>query len=105
LIKLQSAAAGDAFIKAVFGLLKCATPCDFVNVCLRIVQQGGAGMAYRMIDSRGRNFGPELLAGAFSQEHPGMPTLMAHPGISNSSTRGRSSHPMKFCTPHGSIAK
>jgi hypothetical protein len=46
-------------------------------------------MAYRMIDSRGRNFGPELLAGAFFQEHPGMPTLMAHPGIKFINTRER----------------
>ena len=40
LVALQSAISGDALIKAVFALLKRAVPCDFVNVCLRIVRRG-----------------------------------------------------------------
>lgn len=86
---LQSALDGDAVIKAIFRLLQNTVRCDFVNVCLRIVQHeaGDRNIACRMIDSRGRDFSEELLAGIFFQEHPGMPTLMANPGIRFINTR------------------
>lgn len=87
LIALQSAIKGDALIKAVFALLKRAAPCDFVNVCLRIVRREHGNIAYRMVDSRGRTFGMDLLEGSFFEAHPGMPILLANPGIKFINTR------------------
>ncbi len=87
LIALQSALKGDALIKAVFALLKRAAPCDFVNVCLRIVRREHGDISYRMIDSRGRTFGMDLLEGSFFEAHPGMPILLANPGIKFINTR------------------
>ncbi len=87
LIALQFALKGDALIKAVFALLKRAAPCDFVNVCLRIVRREHGNVVYRMIDSRGRTFGTDLLEGSFFEAHPGMPILLANPGIKFINTR------------------
>lgn len=87
LLALQSAIDGDAFIKAVFRLLKSSTPCDFVNVCLRMVRKDAGTIVYQMIDSRGREFGLDLLENVFFREHPAMPTLMANPGIKFINTR------------------
>lgn len=87
LIALQSALSGDALIKAVFALLKRGVRCEFVNVCLRIVRRGDRDIVYRMIDSRGRTFGLDLLEGSFFESHPGMPILLANPGIKFINTR------------------
>lgn len=78
---------GPALIKAVFRVLKASVRCDFVNVCLRNVHTEAGNMSFRMIDSRGRDFGPEMLHGVFFREHPGMPRLMANPGIRFINTR------------------
>ncbi len=86
LIALQTAMNSDAAIKATFRLLKSAVPCDFVNVCLRNVREDQRSASYHLIDSRGREFEPELLDGFF-REHPGMPVLMANPGIRFINTR------------------
>ena len=74
-------------IKAVFRVLKASVRCDFVNVCLRNVQTETGNLSFRMIDSRGRNFSPEMLRDVFFREHPGMPHLMANPGIRFINTR------------------
>jgi DNA-binding CsgD family transcriptional regulator len=87
LVALQSALSGDALIKAVFTLLKRAVRCDFVNVCLRIVRREHGNIVYRVVDSRGRTFGIDLLEGTFFEAHPGMPTLLANPGIRFINTR------------------
>ncbi len=87
LLALHAALDGAQLIKAVFRLTKSAVACEFVNVCLRIMRQGEGNMAYRMIDSRGREFDREFLEKAFLAEHPGMPTLMANPGIRFINTR------------------
>jgi len=81
LIALQGAITGDALIKAIFALLKRAAPCDFVGGCLRIEPHSYGDVPYRMIDSRGRTYPREFLEGAFFQEHPATPLLMANPGI------------------------
>ncbi len=86
LLALEAALDGNKFIKAVFRLTKSAVACDFVNLCLRIVRQEAGNTSYRMIDSRGREFGPEFLDSFFS-DHPGMPTVMANPGIRFINTR------------------
>lgn len=86
LIALQAALNADAAIKATFRLLKNAVRCDFVNVCLRNVREDERHTAYRLIDSRGREFEPALLD-TFFREHPGMPVLMANPGIRFINTR------------------
>lgn len=87
LLALGAALDGQAFIKAVFRLLRAAVACDFVNVSLRHVPKKGNSVAYRMIDSLGREFRPEVLEKFFSEEHPGMPVLMANPGIRFINTR------------------
>jgi DNA-binding CsgD family transcriptional regulator len=87
LLALQAAMNGDALIKAVFRLLKGAIQCDFVNLCLRNVQKDGGTVAYRMIDSRGREFSLDLLENVFFRDHPGMSVLMANPGIRFINTR------------------
>ncbi len=87
LVALQAAIDPGAAIKATFRLLKSAVPCDFVNVCLRNVRQDTRHLSYRMIDSRGREFGPAFLEKEFFREHPGMPLLMANPGIRFINTR------------------
>lgn len=87
LLALEAALDGSKFIKAVFHLTKSAVACDFVNVCLRIVRKGEVNIAYAMIDSRRREFGRELLEDSFFINHPGMPILMAHPGIRFINTR------------------
>jgi DNA-binding CsgD family transcriptional regulator len=87
LVALQSATSGGALIKAVFALLKRAAPCDFVTVCLRIFRRENRNIAYRILDSRERTFGIDLLEGSFFEAHPGMPILMANPGIKFINTR------------------
>lgn len=87
LLALGAALDGQALIRAVFRLLRVAVACDFVNVCLRNVPGDGNSVAYRMIDSRRRVFEPEVLEKFFSREHPGMPVLMANPGIRFINTR------------------
>ena len=94
LIALQAAMNADAAIKATFRLLKNAVRCDFVNVCLRNVREDERHTAYRLIDSRGREFEPALLdtffprtsrdAGADGQSRH---SLHQHPG--NSAARSR----------------
>lgn len=86
LVALQAAMNADAAIKATFRLLKSAVPCDFVNVCLRNVRQEKCHIPYRLIDSRGREFDQALLE-VFFREHPGMPMLIANPGIRFINTR------------------
>ncbi len=87
LVALQAAIDPGAAIKATFRLLKSAVPCDFVNVCLRNVREDTRQLSYRMIDSRGREFDPAFLENEFFREHPGMPLLMANPGIRFINTR------------------
>lgn len=86
-LALHTATTGDAALKAIVRLLKNAAPCDFVNVFLRNFLEDERHVAYRLIDSRGRDFGPEMLHGVFFAEHPGMPTLLANPGIRFINTR------------------
>ncbi len=78
---------GTALVRAVFRVLRAAVRCDFVNVCLRNVRGREGNRSYRMLDSRGREFGPEFLTDVFFQEHPGMPMLMANPGVRFINTR------------------
>src|SRR3954466_13969080 len=87
LIALQAAITGDALIKAIITLLQRATHCDFVAVFLRIEPHVDGVVPYRMIDSRGRDFGPEMADGVFFRDHPSMPKLMANPGIKFITTR------------------
>ncbi len=87
LVALQAAMEGTALVKAVFRVLKASVRCDFVNVCLRNVQTEAGNLSFRMIDSRGRDFGSEMLQGVFFREHPGMRLLMANPGIRFINTR------------------
>lgn len=93
----------EAAIKATFRLLKSAAPCDFVNVCLRIVREEQRHASYRLIDSRGQEFAPALLK-TFFREHPGMPMLMATPGFALS-TPAKFCRPNRFCESHVSIAR
>ena len=86
LVTLQAAMTAEAAIRATFRLLKSALPCDFVNVCLRNLREDKRHVPYRLIDSRGREFEPGLLE-FFFREHPGMPVLMANPGIRFINTR------------------
>ncbi len=87
LVALQAAMTAEVAIKTTFRLLKNAVPCDFVNVCLRNVRESNRNATYRLIDSRGRLFDQKLLDEVFFREHPGMPTLMANPGIRFINTR------------------
>ena len=87
MVALQAAMEGAALIKAIFRVLKASVRCDFVNVCLRNVQTEAGNLSFRMIDSRGRDFGPEMLREVFFREHPGMPQLMANPGVRFINTR------------------
>ena len=87
LIALQAAITDDALIKAIIALLKRATPCDFVGVFLRLTSHAYGAVPFRFIDSRGRDFGPQLLEGVFFREHPAMPILLANPGIKFINTR------------------
>lgn len=87
LLALQAALDGEALIKAVFRVLKGAVQCDFVSVCLCIVREAGRDVAYRMIDSRGFEYGTDLVEEEFFRDHPAMPTLMANPGIKFINTR------------------
>ena len=86
LVGLQAAMNAEAAIKATFRLLKSVVPCDFVNVCLRNVRKDERQIPYHLIDSRGREFDPALLE-VFFRAHPGMPVLMANPGIHFINTR------------------
>lgn len=86
LVALQSALTGGVLIKAVFGLLAAVVSCDFVNVFLRNERRADADVSFLLIDSRGRQF-TEDQRDAFFQAHPGMPTLMANPGIKFINTR------------------
>lgn len=73
-------------IKAVFALLAATVACDFVNVFLRNQQRADADVSFLLIDSRGRQF-TAAQREAFFQAHPGMPTLLANPGIKFINTR------------------
>ncbi len=81
LLSLQSAIDGDALIKAVFRLLQSAVRRDFVSVYLRIRQHSSANMSHRMFDSRGREYGLEIVGDVSFRKHPGIPSLLANPGI------------------------
>lgn len=86
LVALQSALTGGDLIKAVFGLLAAVVSCDFVHVFLRNERRADADVSFLLIDSRGRQF-TEAQRDAFFHAHPGMPTLMANPGIKFINTR------------------
>ncbi len=86
-VSLQEAMDGDALVKTVFRLLRKVTSCDFVNVFLRIVRQGNAEVALRIMDSRGVEPVPDSLREALFRDHPGMPKLLANPGIRFINTR------------------
>ena len=86
LVALQSALTGADLIKAVFAVLSSTVACDFVNVFLRNERQADADVSFLLIDSRGRQF-TAAQREAFFREHPGMPTLMANPGIKFINTR------------------
>lgn len=87
LLSLQSAIDGDALIKAVFRLLQNAVRRDFVSVYLRIRQHSSANMSHRMFDSRGREYGLEIVGNVSFRKHPGMPSLLANSGIRFVNTR------------------
>jgi DNA-binding NarL/FixJ family response regulator len=87
LIALQAATTSDALIKAVMALLQRAIACDFVGVFFRLGPHAYGSVPFRFIDSRGRDFAPELVEGVFFREHPAMPILMANPGIKFINTR------------------
>lgn len=82
LLSLQSAIDGDALIQAVFRLLQSAVRCDFVSVYLRNRQHSSsANMSHRMFDSRGREYGLEIVGDVSFRKHQGMPSLLANPSI------------------------
>lgn len=85
-VALQSALTGGDLIKAVFALLSATVSCDFVNVFLRNERRVNADISFLLIDSRGRQF-TAAQRDAFFHAHPGMPTLMANPGIRFVNTR------------------
>ncbi|MDQ6624879.1 MAG: hypothetical protein M3Y69_01880, partial [Verrucomicrobiota bacterium] len=87
LTALQAALNGDALIKAVFALLRNSVRCDFVNVWLRVLRRGGLVVPNYTLDSRGFEFDREVMETVFVQQHPGMPTLLANPGIRFVNTR------------------
>ncbi len=87
LVALQAAITGDAVIKALFALLQRAVPCDFAGAFLRHEDHAYGSVPFRFMDSRGRDFGPQLADGVFFREHPAMPVLLANPGIRFINTR------------------
>ena len=87
LLALQAAMDGDMLIKAVFRVLKGAVQCDFVNVGLRTVRKDWGAVSCRLIDSRGMEFTRDMLENVFFRDHPGVPVLMANPGIRFINTR------------------
>lgn len=87
LIALQAAISSDAAIKAIMALLQRAVSCDFVGAFFRIEAHADGAVPYRMIDTRGRDFGPQLRDGSLFRDHPAAPKLMANPGIKFITTR------------------
>ncbi len=80
---LLAATSSDAWVRAAFRLMLASVPGAFASAALRCTE---ADIAY-WVTSRGERIHsaemPEMIAG-----HPGLPYLMAHPGLKVLPTRG-----------------